>query len=46
MKAMEINREQFEQMVNGEKAVLIDFWAPWCGRHMKKLQKNIMAAAF
>lgn len=31
MKAMEINREQFEQMVNGEKAVLIDFWAPWCG---------------
>ena len=52
MKAMEINREQFEQMVNGEKAVLIDFWAlgaataeDW-GRHMKKLQKNIMAAAF
>lgn len=31
MKAMEINREQFEQMVNGEKAILIDFWAPWCG---------------
>ena len=36
MKAMEINREQFEQMVNGED---------W-GRHMKKLQKNIMAEAF
>lgn len=36
MKAMEINREQFEQMVNGEKAVLIDFW----GALVRLLQKT------
>ncbi|MBO5160351.1 MAG: thioredoxin [Lachnospiraceae bacterium] len=31
MAAMNLNKELFEKYVNDEnKAVLIDFWAPWC----------------
>ena len=31
MAAININKEQFEQLIRGEKPVLVDFWAPWRG---------------
>lgn len=30
MAAININKEQFEQFLQGNKPVLVDFWAPWC----------------
>ncbi len=27
----EITKQNFEEFINSEKTVLIDFWAPWCG---------------
>ena len=31
MATIDLNKDNFEQTVNGGKMVVIDFWAPWCG---------------
>ena len=30
MAAMNMNTEQFRNMMNEGKAMLVDYWAPWC----------------
>jgi thioredoxin len=31
MATVELTKDNFEQTVNGNAMVIVDFWAPWCG---------------
>ncbi|MBR3868813.1 MAG: thioredoxin [Clostridia bacterium] len=31
MAAVNINNQQFQNLIKEDKPVLVDYWAPWCG---------------
>lgn len=43
--ALAIDSSNFETLVNGDKLVVIDFWAPWCGpcRHIGPIVEEVAA---
>jgi len=45
MATIELNRENFEDVVTQNDIVVIDFWALWCGRSRDSLAAGPFAGA-
>lgn len=31
MTTIDLNKESFQEAIDGDKPLIVDFWAPWCG---------------
>ena len=45
MSTIELTKDNFEDVVSKNNTMIIDFWAPWCGRSRDSLAAGPFAGA-